>query len=79
MSELSERLRSVARLPKPPMCRAIRESAGASQAQVAEALAVDRVTVWRWEHGQRAPRGELRERYAALLEELREVADDAAS
>ena len=76
MSELVEELRRASRLPAPPMRRAIRETAGASQGQVADALHVDRVTVWRWEQGRRTPRGELRDRYVMLLEELRRMVDD---
>lgn len=76
MNELVEELRRKARLPVPAMRRAIRESAGASQGQIAAALHVDRVTVWRWEQGRRTPRGELRDRYVTLLEELRRMVDD---
>ena len=50
---------------------AIREGAGVSQVRLARALGVHRVTVARWESGDRTPRGTLRERYTALLDELR--------
>ena len=59
------------RLPTPAMARAIREAAGVSQVRVAEELDVNRLTVARWESGERSPRGANRSRYAALLAELR--------
>jgi DNA-binding transcriptional regulator YiaG len=76
MSELIDELRRQARLPSPPLRRAIRETAGASQDQVARALGVHRVSLWRWEQGRRTPRGAIRERYVLLLEELRRMVDD---
>ena len=56
------------------MARAIRQAAGVSQVRLADELCVHRMTVARWEAGQRHPRGHLRSAYAALLAELREVA-----
>lgn len=58
-------------LPAPAMCRAIRVSAGLTQADVAEILGVSRETVARWELGTRAPRGEILLRYLDLLDTLR--------
>jgi transcriptional regulator with XRE-family HTH domain len=40
---------------------------------MAAELGVHRVSLARWECGERFPRGELRARYAQLLEELREA------
>jgi hypothetical protein len=37
---------------------------------------VDRVTVARWESGERTPRGELRLRYIVLLGKLSELLRD---
>ncbi len=40
------------------------------QSDLSQELGVDRATVARWELGTREPRGEMRERYAALLRAL---------
>jgi DNA-binding transcriptional regulator YiaG len=58
------------RLPDPAIRRLLREQAGLSQDELAEALGVSRPTVTRWELGQRTPRGDLAERYAAALDLL---------
>lgn len=73
MSQLMERLRSRPQLPSPAAARAIREAAEISQQALAEELGVHRVTVARWEAGQRRPRGSRRVAYAGLLEQLRRV------
>jgi transcriptional regulator with XRE-family HTH domain len=74
MSALIEEVRSRRRLPPPSVAQAIRKAAGVTQARLAEELGVHPVTVARWEAGSRHPVGETRDRYAALLEQLREVA-----
>ena len=61
------------RLPSPLIARAIRESADVTQERVADALEVHRLTVARWESGERRPRGANRAAYARLLRELQEV------
>jgi transcriptional regulator with XRE-family HTH domain len=58
------------RLPSPAAARAIRLGAGVTQQELADELAVYRVTVARWEAGDRTPRGPLRVRYVELLEQL---------
>lgn len=50
--------------------RAIRESAGLSLSEAATGAEVHRLTIYRWEHGQRRPHGEPALRYLALLERL---------
>jgi len=71
---LAEEVRRARRLPTPALARAIRQSAGVSQARLAEEVGVNRVTLTRWELGQRTPRGAARLRYADVLAELeREV------
>ena len=60
-------------LPPPKVAQGIREAAQVSQDRLAEELEVHRVTVARWEAGQRVPRGELRVRYARLLRDLQRV------
>jgi DNA-binding transcriptional regulator YiaG len=72
-SGLLAQVRAARRLPAPAVARAIREAAGVTQAQVAAELGVGRVTVARWELGTRTPRGDLRLRYIAILDELREA------
>jgi len=73
MSGLIDELRE-RRLPPPADARAIRLAAGVSQERLAAELGVHRVTVYRWEFGQRLPRGPQREAYAKLLSALRRVA-----
>lgn len=78
-SELVRRLRAKAlrasMLPAPEAAAAIRQAAGATQDDVAAELGVHRVTVARWENATRRPQGELRERYARLLDELAQLAE----
>jgi len=62
------------RLPPPPLRRAIRENAGASQALVGEHCHVRQETVSRWESGARTPRGAQLEAYVRVLDELLRVA-----
>lgn len=61
------------RLPPPVVARAIRVAAGVSQTRLAAELGVHRITVVRWEKNKSEPTGELRLRYARLLDELRQV------
>jgi transcriptional regulator with XRE-family HTH domain len=59
------------RLVEPRELTRIREALGLTREQLAEALGVTRVTVWRWEAGERAiaePAARLAER---LLKERR--------
>ena len=71
---LIEQVRAANRLAPPPLARQIRIAAHATQQQCADELGVHVVTIARWESGARQPRGEMRARYAALLEALAEVA-----
>jgi DNA-binding transcriptional regulator YiaG len=64
------RLTRVRALATSGTARAIRIAAGLSLPLVAEAIGCGVSTVWRWEQGQRVPRGEPALRYGALLEEL---------
>lgn len=70
MSALAEHVKAARRLPPPSIARAIRDEADVSQQQLADELGVNRVTIARWELGERVPRGELRLRYIDLLDEL---------
>ncbi|MEC4020505.1 helix-turn-helix transcriptional regulator [Streptomyces sp. H27-D2] len=58
-----------AALPEPGVRRGLRERAGLSKAQLARALGVSPSTVSAWEGG-RDPAGEIRARYAYLLDGL---------
>lgn len=71
---LKEKLETKKALPPPQLARAVREAAGATQADVAAELHVHPVTVARWEAGTRRPRNEHLAAYVALLDELRGLA-----
>jgi len=70
---LLEEVRHLQRLPKPAQARAIRQAAGISQGRLAAELGVHRVTLLRWEAGERMPRGASRLAYADLLRDLQHV------
>lgn len=50
--------------------RTVRQAAGLSLAEVGTALGVDPSTVYRWETGERHPRGERALAYADVLRRL---------
>jgi len=61
-------------LPNPAARRLIRVGAQLTQEELAAELGVAQATLARWENGERSPRRESRDSYAALLERLhREV------
>jgi DNA-binding transcriptional regulator YiaG len=60
-------------LPSPEERRRIRQGAGLSQGDIADALGVDWSTVSRWEAGVRDPDGANVGAYAELLDRLRRV------
>jgi transcriptional regulator with XRE-family HTH domain len=64
------RARDRRRLPPPEARRLIRERAGLSQSDIAEACAVTREAVARWEAGDREPRDANLTRYLAVLDRL---------
>ena len=72
--KLLERLRAKRRFPTPDERRRIREQANASLRDVGRALGVSHSHVRYWEQGG-MPRGHLRDEYAALLAELRLLAE----
>jgi DNA-binding transcriptional regulator YiaG len=79
VSELRARAVAKQTLPPPWARRAIREAAGCSQEDVARHLGVNRVTVSRWEKGERTPRRAHLLAYVAVLDVLRGAsAGDAA-
>lgn len=76
--DIATEVRARRRLPSPPVRRAIREGAGVSQLRVAQCLDVTRMTVSRWESGNREPRGAHLVSYVALLDELLDLTRDAS-
>ena len=74
VEEIRQSRRQARRLPPPHLAKAIREAAGVSQQRLADELGVHRVSVARWELGQRRPRGRLLVSYADLLDALRQEA-----
>ena len=57
-------------LPEPEVRRLVRRRAGLSQADVARVLGVARVSVTRWENGDREPMRRNVSAYGALLKRL---------
>lgn len=73
--DLLAEVRAARDLPSPEMARLIRRAAGVSVARMAQALEINRTTLFRWETGEMQPRAAQRARYGQLLAELqREVA-----
>lgn len=70
---LIDEVRRARTLPPPHAARQIRLAAGVSQERLAAELGVHRMTVVRWETGERAPRGLQRAAYAQLLGDLQSV------
>ncbi len=73
---LTARLREAARareLPPPHLRQQIREQAGASRRDIADALRVSAAAVADYERGRRRPRTSVAARYADLLDALRRL------
>lgn len=70
MSQLIEEVRKARALPSPKFARAIRQAAGVSQVRLAAELGVHRMTIARWESGERRPQGQHLLAYVALLHDL---------
>jgi transcriptional regulator with XRE-family HTH domain len=71
---LIDEVKARSELPRPAAARMIRETAGISRQRLGAELGVTRMTVARWENGQRRPRGQHLLAYAQLLNELKAVA-----
>jgi transcriptional regulator with XRE-family HTH domain len=52
------------------IARILREEAGLSLSEIAADVGVTKGTIWRWEHGERRPRGEAARRYVEVLDGL---------
>lgn len=57
-------------LPPPQLRRALREAAGLSQQELADAVDCSRAAIGYYETGARTPRGDLLVRYVAALKAL---------
>lgn len=57
-------------LAPPAMRRLLRLTAGLTQLEIGQALGVSAVSVCRYETGAREPKGEIRDKYLAVLERL---------
>lgn len=73
MGSLLEDVLLSRQLPDPATCRAIRRMANVSQVRLAHELGVHRMTIIRWETGERKPRGAQRADYARLLVLLKDA------
>jgi DNA-binding transcriptional regulator YiaG len=71
---LLERVRASSKLPAPRQRRVIRERAGVSQRDVAQALGVGVMVLNRWERGLSEPKAHAAA-YAELLAKLDEAAN----
>jgi DNA-binding transcriptional regulator YiaG len=60
----------VRRLARTGTARLIREGAGISGSELARELGVSRAAVSRWERGERAPKGDVAQAWAAILRRL---------
>jgi DNA-binding transcriptional regulator YiaG len=72
-AELVDRIQARRELPSPAMQRALRKAAGASLAEVAEAVGVTRQAVSMWELGHRSPRAHYLEAYLEVLRAFRRM------
>ncbi len=71
MTDVDELLRSLAaRYAEDGRGRRIRERANIQQKEMAERLGMTVSGLWRWEHGQRKPRGPKAEKWAQILSAL---------
>ena len=60
----------VRRMAATGVARQIRMEAGLSQAEIADAVGVHRVTLFKWENGRQRPKGPRALRYGEVLDEL---------
>ena len=74
MGRLADEVRARPLLPAPAQRKAIRKAVDATIDEVARELGVHRVTVARWESGDREPCGARKTAYAVLLRELNDAA-----
>jgi DNA-binding transcriptional regulator YiaG len=75
VTSMATSLSDEVRLLVPREARRIRKSAGVTQARLAAELGITRVSVYRYEAGDRSPRGDRRTAYARLLADLEQVTE----
>lgn len=61
-------------LPSPEKRAELRQAAGLTQQELADAIGVTRAAVSFWESGLRTPRGQFLDRYVEALRALKEAA-----
>jgi transcriptional regulator with XRE-family HTH domain len=70
VEEARQRVKSRKALPSFQVCRQIREAAGLTRKEVAEAIGVSIASLAKYETGRRSPRPAVAPRYAELLRRL---------
>ncbi|MFJ7069866.1 helix-turn-helix domain-containing protein [Streptomyces sp. NPDC101115] len=70
---INSRMRLRSDLPEPDERRQIREAAGLSQQEIADALGVSRSAIAQWEQGVRYPRERYRAAYAEALDAMKKA------
>lgn len=58
--------------------REVRMGCGLSLREMAEAVGIATSSLWRWEHGERVPRGSSAAQWARLVDELQAEGGQAA-
>lgn len=74
-TDFTEAIREL-RLPPPQIRQLLRQRTGLSTADLGREIGVTATSVWRWEAGQREPRGEHRRQYAGFLAAAMDVAKE---
>jgi transcriptional regulator with XRE-family HTH domain len=77
--KIRSRLRVRLDLQNPAQRRALREAAGLTQQELADAIGVTRNAISNYELGIRTPQGAVRDRYAEALRTLSEAATPEAA
>lgn len=72
--QIRSRLRIRHELPSPSERRKLRDTAGLTQQELADAIGVTRAAISQWEAGTRTPRGSLLDRYVDAIRALRDAA-----
>lgn len=72
-------LAAAARYAQDGSGRRIREQANMPQREAASRIGITTSGLWRWENGQRRPRGDAAKRWARLLMRLEIINADAAA
>lgn len=76
MDTIFDQIAAAQALPDPEHRAALRRALGIRQLDVAAAVGVSTQAVWAWEHGRSEPRGAHRQRYAEVLDAMRQRLDE---